>query len=341
MSRISTRNLIQLLQRLGTSLRAGIDIRRIWHQEAEHGSMHHRTQAARVAERLGEGDTLAEAMSACGGYFPMLTVDLVDVGERSGRLDVILAGLAEHYSHLLSLRRTFLVGIAWPALQLTAAIVIVGVLIWLMGVLSPDIAILGLRGPDGLMTYMLIIVMVAATGTILTMGVSQGRFGLAPIHLALRIPVLGNCLKTMALARLAWSLGLALDAGVDARMAMRLALRSTQNPLFASQADAVDRQLLDGSEFNEALQQTGVFPDEFLQALATAELSGTYGESLERLADEYRQRAQAASRTLTIIASFVVWGLVAAMLLIVIFQIFTSVILQPYREAMDFMEESL
>jgi type IV pilus assembly protein PilC len=340
MSQIAMRTLSQLIRRVGASSRAGLDARSIWDQEARYGSLTHRHQLSRVSRRLAEGDSLADALSDCDGYFPALVCDMAEIGEQTGKLDEVLLGLADHYDHLLSLRRSFLLGIAWPSLQLAAAVLIVGFLIWFMGMINPDITILGLSGTSGLFLYVLFIGLIAAAVVLLIAGTSRGWFGLGPIQLAMRLPLLGNCLKTMALARLAWSLGMALDAGVDARKAMSLALRSTQSPYYTTHLEAVDRSLLEGNEFNVALAQTGSFPDDFIQTLANAEIAGTCGDAMSRLAGEYRDRAQAASRTLTMIASFLIWGAVAVIFLVLIFQIFTTVILQPYRDALDFLEES-
>jgi len=327
MSRIGISALIQLLRRVGTALHAGVDLRTIWRKEAERGTPTVRRQAAIVSEQLAAGESLAKGMRTCGDFFPTLTLDLVDVGERTGRLDDVLAGLAEHYEQLLALRRVFLIGIAWPALQLLGAVVIIGLLIWIMGAITPaggqptDILGFGLVGTSGLIKYLLFVGMVAAAITVLVMAVVRGRLAATPMRMLLSIPVLGSCVRTSALSRLAWTLSLALESGVDAQRAMRMALRATQNSYYLSRMKMVDAALEQGREFHEALRDTGLFPDEFLQALETAELSGTQAESMGRLAQEYRERAKTASKALTVAASFAVWGLVAAIIIALIFRL--------------------
>lgn len=64
---------------------------------------------------------------------------MVDVGEKTGRLDEVFIRLAEHYDHVLDLQRTFLQGIAWPMVQLIAALGVIGLLIWIMGILPEGI----------------------------------------------------------------------------------------------------------------------------------------------------------------------------------------------------------
>jgi type II secretory pathway component PulF len=340
MSRIGISTLAKLLRRVGTSLHAGLDTRRIWEREADFGSPTHKQHLAIVRDRINQGDTLAEAFRACRGYFPPLCCDLIEVGETTGHVDRVLIGLAEHYEHLLTLRRSFLVSIAWPTIQLVAAIFIVGLLIWIMGIVNPTVKILGLSGTSGLLTYMMTILLFGGSIAILVIGTTKGSFGLAPVQLALRIPMLGDCLKTMSLANMAWSLGLALDAGIDAQHAMRLALRSTNNPLYLAQIDKVDAVLQQREEFSVALAKTGVFPDDFVQAMATGEIAGTHSDAMFRLAEDYKSRAISSSRILTMIAGFLIWGLVAGLIVMMIFQLASQVIFQPYREALDFLNES-
>lgn len=338
MGRIGMGKLAQLLRRLGASFHAGLDPRSTCEKEAGYGSAMHRSMMSRVSQTITDGGSLADGLTACGGYFPPLVCTLIDVGEKSGRLDEILRGLAEHYEHLLSLRRTFLIGIAWPAIQFFAAIGIVGLLIWVLGIVSSmagtqvDPLGFGLVGTSGLLVYLGFVATILGGVTVLVMGLLRGAFGPAPLRLAMRLPVLGNCLRTAALSRLAWTLGLTLDSGMTARRSMELALRSTENAYYTSQMKVVDDALLQGQEFHEALRATGLFPDEFLQMLQTAEVSGTHGESLQRLADEYRQRAKTAAKALTIAASAAIWMLVLMFMLALIARLVVTGPLRYFQE---------
>ena len=332
--------LAPLLRRVGASLRAGLDARTTWEKEAHYGSAPHRNTIAQIGRTITDGGSMADGMKACGNYFPPLVCTLVEVGETSGRLDDILRGLAEHYEQLLALRRTFLLGIAWPAIQLFAAIGVVGLLIWAGGLVGSmtgepfDPLGIGLSGTSGLVVYLALVSATFGGIAVIVMGLLGGAFGPMPLEIAMRIPVVGNCLKTAALSRLAWTLGLTLDSGMDARRSMELALRSTENAYYTSRLEVVDAALLEGQEFHTALRATGQFPDEFLHLLETAEISGTHGESLQRLADEYRERAQTAAKALTVAASVVVWVLVAGLLIALIFRMAMN-IFAPYRELLD------
>lgn len=328
MARIGTSALIRLLDRVGTATRAGVDARSIWDKEAVRGSTAHRAKCSLVSEQLNAGVTLGKAMQSTDGYFPSLVCDLIEIGDKTGRLDVVMAGLAEHYRHMTSMKRLFLVGIAWPAIQLGAAIFIVGLLIWVMGIIGKmpngepiDILGFGLIGTRGLLIYMAIVSSVLGACVILGLALVRGQLGAEPMRLALRLPVIGGCLKASALSRLAWTLSIALDSGLDARRAVRLSIRSTQNAYYTSQSDVVETAVAEGREFHEGMREAGVFPEEFVDSLEMAELSGTQVDSLDQLAVDYRQRAQASSKVLTLAATFAVWGGTAVILIALIFRL--------------------
>ena len=335
MAHISTRQASQMCQRIGTALRAGVDIVPTLDRETRHGSPTYRRHASEIATRVRGGASLAEAMRQCDPFFPPLTCELVDVGEQTGNLESVLLRLGEHYQHLLRLRRAFLTGILWPAIQLVGAIVIIGLLILLFGVLGTSATVFGLSGVSGLRTYLLFVFGCAAVLFVLIRGLLRGWFGPGPTAVLMRLPVIGSTLQTMALARLAWTLSLALNAGIDARRAMRMALASTQRRYFTAHTEAAERVVERGGQFHEALAETGVFGEDFLTALENAEISGTETESLSRLSQDYQQRAETATMAFAVAASVMIWLLVAALIVYLIFHLFFSLYLNPIQEALE------
>jgi type IV pilus assembly protein PilC len=329
--RISTKQLAILCRRLAISLEAGIDVRKVWAREAERPvGIVARRRLCTVSEAVEQGDSLSEALKATGDYFPELFRELVAVGEYSGHLSECLAQLAEHYEGQIRLRRIFLAAIAWPVFQLVVSLVVVGFLIWVMGVIGNmtgtriDILGFGLVGNSGLAVYMSILAVIGAVLFGFLYAIQRGVLWVAPVQIALmRVPMLGQVLQTLALARLAWSLHLTLDTGMQLRRALKLSLNSTQNAFFTRHDRSIDRSVASGNALCEAFGQTDAFPLEFLDALQTGEQAGRTVETMEILSRQYQERAQAATRILTMLAGFAVWGLIAVLIILLIFRIFS------------------
>jgi type IV pilus assembly protein PilC len=326
---IGIRPLAQLMRRLGSSYRAGVDGRRIWDMEVQGGPVAQRPAFAEIRARIGEGESLAEAIQACRGVFPPLVGEMVSLGEHTGRLDTVLTRLADHYEHLVELRRNFLIGIAWPAIQLFMAVMIVAFLIGIFGWISErnggetiDPLGFGLVGGTGLVIYFGIIGSLCAGFAFLVMAYRQGWLGTSVSRMLLSIPVVGNCMRINALARMAWTLSLALESGSEARRALSVSLRSTQLPYYLEVEPATDAVIERGGEFHEALRLTGRFPDDFLMALQSAEHAGAITDALEVISRDYSERAKMANRMLIGASTFLIWGGVAVMIIFLIFRLF-------------------
>ena len=235
---------------------------------------------------------MSAGLAATGDYFPPLVHELVNVGEQSGNLDHIFGQLADHYENQLTMRRNFLVAIAWPMIELGLAVVFIGA-----GHLvhrhaaqitnSPKLDILGLglagnsRADDlcGLLGR-------RGGGDLADRAGRQPRPGLArPIQrLVMRLPKIGKPLQTLSLSRLAWSMHLTMNTSIPLRRAMALSLRSTRNALYIDQIPAIDAEIAAGHTLYEAFCRAGGYPADFLDTLAVGEESGKVVESMGRLA---------------------------------------------------------
>jgi type IV pilus assembly protein PilC len=330
--KIDSKSLAALCRRLAIAMEAGIDERKIWKREAERASGHLRAALQPVHDAVASGGSITDGIGATGQYFPGLFRELAVLGESTGKHATVFRRLADHYEHRVKLRREFLARITWPVIQLTAAIFIVGLLIWILGVIKEsygdpgfDVLGIGLVGNQGLAIYVGIVASCVAVGVaafyLARSGVAWGR----PLQsLAIRLPVIGRCLKTLALSRVAWTLGLSLEAGMDVRRALPFALRSTQLHHFARHEKSAAESVGRGDDVFTAIAKTGAFPNDFLDALQVGEQSGRIDESMLRLADLYQEQARAAAGALTTLTGFAVWAIVALMIVLMVINFFSG-----------------
>lgn len=326
--RIATKELAGLCRRLSMSLEAGIDLRTVVAREQERarsGAL--RGHLRQISEALNHGTSFPDALRHTDDYFPALFRNLVDVGDHTGHLGEACRQLAEHYEHQIRMQRVFLGAIAWPVLQLTAAIFIVGFLIWILGIVGDgkvDILGWGLVGNSGLAIYCLIVGTIVAVVALGIFALQRGVAWTRPVQrLILRVPVVGKALETLALSRLAWTLHLTLQAGMEIRRAVRLSLETTQNARYLDQIPQVEQSIREGNSLFDTFLETEAYPPEFLDSLRVGEQSGQVVESMAILSRQYRERATAALIALTVVAGFAVWGLVALVIIVMIFRIFS------------------
>ncbi len=327
--RLSTKVLSELSHRLGVETEAGIDIRRTWQREADSAQGRARQPFAQVRDAVAGGESLSFALAATGDLFPPLFLDMVHVGEQTGTLGRVYKRLAAHYRHLQRLERAFLAAISWPMLQLFAAICVIGLLIWVLGMIprrtggqAIDILGFGLVGNRGLLIYINVITVVGLCVAGLVVAVRRGKLWTRPLQRAvMRVPIVASCLEKLALARLAWVLHLTMNVAMDLRRVMPLVLRATRSDFYIRHTDQVVADVAAGMPIHEALAATGAFPDDFLDALAVAHESGQIVESMDRLSNRYEEESESAMQTLASLAGGAVWLAVVAMIIFMIFRL--------------------
>lgn len=329
-------------RRFGIGHQAGADLLRLLDSEAKHGVPRQRAAMQSLRDQAAKGVTLADGMKEQASFFPPLLRSMVKVGEATGRLERTMLKLSEHYDQQVKIRNDFVRAITWPGIQLFLGIGVISLLIWIMGNVTPsaggqmmDLLGLGLRGAQGVLVFWAYIAGFIAILVAAFVAFQKNVGGVQnTIPLLYKIPVIGNALQTITLSRFTWTLALALDAGLNPIAAIQLALDSTDSAFYQSGAADAEISIRDGATLTEALQATDLFPDEFLTQVGVAEISGTDAESIDYVARDYDERAKSAMRTISGLATGVVWLGVAGAIIFVIFRIVMS-IAGVYNEALQ------
>jgi type IV pilus assembly protein PilC len=296
-----------------------------------------------ISDAVNRGSTLSDAIGRTGDYFPALFREMVDVGEETGNLAEVFRHLADHYDQQVALARAFLASIAWPALQLVAAVAIFGLLIFVMAILPTgpggkprDVLGLGVTGMSAVVLYFVLVGLAATAVGALVVAMRRGAFWARPLQrLTLQLPVVGGALQTLALSRMAWALHLTMETSMDIRRSMELSLRSTRNARYTDSSDQIITDVTGGLEIHEALSRTGAYPNDFLDTLEVGERSGRLPESMKILSQQYQDKARRALATLTMVAGWAVWAVVAVIIIVAIFRIFQTMYLGPIQDALE------
>ncbi len=331
--RIGLRDLAQLCRRLAIALSSGIEVRRVIEREAAsaRGALL-RSKLQIINDAVKRGDTLAAGFARTEDYFPELLHEIIQVGEHTGHVAEVFKRLAEHYEEQIRLRRSFIASITGPMIQFGLALGIIGIMILVLGAIGKsnnnapvDILGLGLIGEEGFVIYCLIIGGIGAGLFFVYQAMRRGVAWTEPVQrTVLSLPGVGAPLRTIALANMAWTMELTLEAGMEIMKAMQLCLASTHNSFYTYHTPQVINSIRAGNEVHESLEATGAFPFEFVSAVEVGERSGRLPEAMKTLSREYHERARHAVQTLTTLAGWGVWALVALMIIVMIFRIFSS-----------------
>jgi type II secretory pathway component PulF len=325
---LSNKALADLCHRLAIETDSGIDVRRTWQREADTAVGRFRPYFAQVRDAVAKGDSLSHALARTGSLFPPLFLEMVHVGEETGTLSRVLRRLESHFRHQIQAQRIFLGAVAWPLIELAFAIFVIGVLIYILGVIPTrggqviDPLGWGLIGTRGLVIYANFIIAIGLCIAGLVVAMKRGMLWTRPLqHALMRLPGIGAALQKIALARLTWALHLALNVEMDMRRLVPLVLRATGNDYYIRHTGQVVADVAAGHPLHVALGRSGAFPGHFLDALAVAEESGRTVESMERLSQRYEEEAQTAIKALAVILGIVVAALVMGVIVYMIFRL--------------------
>jgi type IV pilus assembly protein PilC len=319
--RLPLSGLIDLCRALRHYLGAGLTLRDVFRQQAARGVAAVRPVAARISAGLEAGDDLEEALKKETPAFPPLFVALATVGEETGMLPEVFRELEKYFQLQQRLARQFRTQITWPAIQLFIAIFVIAGLIWILGLLGGAFDPIGL-GTGGVRAVLFLFCAFGLLGAVLAAYVLAKRVlreGTLDAML-LSLPVVGPCLRALAITRFCLALRLTLESGMPIARALRLSFRATGNGAFAVAADTARQAVKAGDELTVALAQTRLFPEEFQHVIAVGEESGRLTDVLEQQGGQYAEESERRLAALTSAAGWGVWMVVAGLIIFCIFR---------------------
>lgn len=328
--RIPISTLAAFCRSVGTMLEAGIEIRRAI-QIATKKMLHPPTRRVflQVLDDINSGEGFGDSLHRHGHFFPSLFLDMVAVGDVSGSLPDVLIHLANHYDSNIALKREFISQITWPAIQFVLANGIIALLILILGMLAESGAgmdltaiTFGLGGVSGAITWLC---MTFGSIALLYFGYvwSNRLFGrkrvLDPI--LMKIPVLGKCMRSFAIARFSWAYYLTQQSGMPVLESLQASCKATANGLFLQRCDQFCYDIQQGATFTEACTDSDMFPLEFIEMVSVGEESGTVPETLHRLGPQFEEDARRSLKTLTGACSMLTWACVATFVIFFVFRV--------------------
>lgn len=263
-----------------------------------------------VRQDVEEGSTLAAAMARHTKVFDQLYANMVEAGETGGILDLILQRLSTFIEKIVKLKRDVISAMIYPAAVVLLAIVAVAVI---MIVVIPQFQniFLGLLGPGEQLPLPTRIVVgisnfLAGWGGLITLisiiGFVVGiRFyyktpgGRKTLDsLILKLPIIGDIFRKIAVARFSRTLSTLLSSGVPILQSLDITARTSGNVIIEDAIMKVRTAVERGQSFVEPLKATEVFPHMVGQMIGIGEQTGALDAMLGKIADFYEQEVDAA-----------------------------------------------
>jgi type IV pilus assembly protein PilC len=265
-----------------------------------------------VRADVESGASFAEALGKHPKVFDSLYVNLVAAGEVGGILDTILNRLALQLEKQDKLTKQLKGAMVYPAtISVVAVACIVLLLVKVIPVFQEMFEDFGgtLPGPTlmviNLSEWLQVNIQYLVGGLILAFtGFKQARQRIPSFHyqtdkLALRLPIFGNIIKKVAVARFTRTLGTMIASGVPILDGLDIVARTAGNLIIEEELQATRASISEGKTIAEPLQNSRVFPGMMVQMVAVGEETGSMEIMLTKVADFYDDEVDVAVAALT------------------------------------------
>jgi type IV pilus assembly protein PilC len=276
----------------------------ILYEETEHLKL--KEIIRNIQEDIETGSSLFEALQKHPETFPPLFCQLVRAGEAGGVLDRVLNQLAAHYERQGEINNRIKSAIRYPAIVVSVAVLVV---IFLLVVVVPTFvnmfAELGgdLPGPTKILIgtseflkgywWVLLLVIIALLGFLkIFRSTPEGEYKID--NMLLRIPVIGNMIKKIAISRFSSTLAILLGSGVDLLSSLEIVEEVVGNRVYSSVLVDTRGQIREGVNLSRPLGDSPYFPSMVTQMVKIGEESGNLELMLNKITTFYNREVENA-----------------------------------------------
>jgi type IV pilus assembly protein PilC len=259
------------------------------------------------------GSTFSDSLRRHPKVFDHLYVNLVQAGEVGGILDTILNRLAVYIEKAMKLRRQVRGAMVYPSIVL---VVFFGVLAILLGFVIPGFQTMfkdfGSKDELPALTRMVMAVSAFFVSNIgwMFLGVTAFIVGFAYAirtprgkklfhRTLLRLPIIGDVLRKIAVARFTRTLGTLLASGVPILDALEIVAKTAGNVIVEEAIMYARARISEGKNMAQPLMETAVFPPMVVQMVGVGEQTGALDTMLNKIADFYEEEVDIAVAALT------------------------------------------
>ena len=303
---LSHEEIASLCLELSLLLRAGVASGDALVLLAEESDPGFKEMLSQTADRMDGGAPLSEALRQTG-RLPAYVCGLIEVGERSGRLEEALASLAGYYENRARLDRRIRSALLYPAVMLALMLAVIAVLLVKVLPIFDDVyaslggRLSGLAGGllqlgrwlDGAMPVLW--VLLALLAAFLGAFAASGGFREKILGLWRKSHGDKGVSRKMNDARLAQALSMGMASGMPLEEAVELASGLMEDtPQAKVRCQACQDQLNQGAKVSAAMKESGLLPASACRLLELGQQSGTGDAAMEKIAADLAEESELA-----------------------------------------------
>jgi len=311
-NKIKSRDLAIFCKQVYAMLKAGVTIVNcldILKEQTENKKL--RVYIRLMHEDLQKGNSFSGVLRQQKGAFPEIFISMVEAGELSGNIDVIMDRLSKHYEKEYKIENKIKSAMTYPIIL---SIVCVTVVIFLLTSIMPTFvemyASSGVSLPKLTMIIISIGNFIKQFWSFLVLGIFVFVFAFSFIgkmprvkvkrdYFKLKIPLVKNLVIKVVASRFSRTLSTLLGSGALLLNALETVSGVTGNSYVGNMIEEIKEDVRRGLPLSLLLQQQGTFPPMVYYMLKIGEDSGSIEEVLDKTADFYDEEIDTAIQRLT------------------------------------------
>lgn len=310
--KIKSKDLALFCKQTHAMLKAGVtivNILEILKQQTENKKL--REHIRLMHDELKKGSTFSEALQQRKGAFPGIFIGMVEAGELSGNIDVIMDRLSKHYEKEYKIENKIKSAMTYPMiLSFVCTAVVIFLLTSIMptfiemyvssGVSLPKLTMMMINIGNLIKRFWLLIVLwIFAFTFIISYILKIPKIKIKKDYIKLKIPLVKNLIIKVAASRFSRTLSTLLGSGATLLNALDTVSGVTGNLYVCNKILEIKEDVRRGLPLSVLLQQQRIFPPMVYYMIKIGEDSGSIEEVLDKTADFYDEEIETAIQRLT------------------------------------------
>lgn len=312
LTRVKKKDMAIFCRQFFTMLNSGVSIVKsldILERQSENKIL--RKAIGDVYDNVQKGMTLSEGMRSNEKVFPPILINMVESGEASGSLDVIMERMSGHYEKEFKIENKIKGAMVYPiAIAVVAVAVVVFMLVGVMPMFISMFEGAGMELPlptrmvlslsHSLQKYWYIHMLVVAGIIYILRFIGKTPGGaLFYDRFKLRIPVLKNTIVKISTSRFTRTLATLLSSGIPLMQGLDIVSKVISNDYIAEKLEFAREDVRKGVPLSRTIRDIGIFPPMVDSMIKIGEESGALDDVLNRCADFYDEEVDAAIQKMT------------------------------------------
>ncbi|MGK5085130.1 type II secretion system inner membrane protein GspF [Bdellovibrionota bacterium FG-1] len=266
---------------------------------------------SQIRQDVNEGLSLGKATAKHPKIFDNISVNMIEAGESSGALGLVLLRLADLKEAQMRLRSKIVSASTYPVLMMiVSSLLMLGIFTFVIPKISKIFEGMNKSMPP-LTAALIWISNIFVSGWYVFIGL-----GLAIVWVfrsytnspkgrpkwdafTLKAPVVGPLIRMIAITRFANTMATLLGSGVPILTAMNIAKNLVDNAPIANAIANARENITEGQSIAEPLKRSGEFPPMMIHMISIGEKTGELPEMLKNVAETYEEQVNTQVEAMT------------------------------------------